>query len=106
MGFGVFPGLDVDRDGVQDNVWYNGGNRILTYYDQPFFFGDDFNNNGQIDGWENDNRADYPYDHDSRGGHGFVTWRPLPEVDDLLTSTQGLEMSKEMEYQKMRLASR
>jgi hypothetical protein len=82
MGFGVFPGLDVDRDGVQDNVWYNGANRILTYYDQPFFFGDDFNNNGQIDGWENDNRADYPYDLDSRGGHGFVTWRPLPKVDD------------------------
>lgn len=81
LGFGVFPGLDVDNDGVQDNVWYRGGDRILTYYDQPFVFGDDFNNNGLVDGWENDNRPDYPYDQDSRGGHGFVTLRPLPEQE-------------------------
>ena len=81
LGFGVFPGLDVDKDGVQDNVWYSGRDRILTYYDQPFVFGDDFNNNGLVDGWENDNRPDYPYDQDSRGGHGFVTLRPLPEQE-------------------------
>jgi hypothetical protein len=78
LGFGVFPGLDVDNDGVRDNVWYRGSDRILTYYDQPFVFGDDFNNNGIVDGWENDNRPDYPYNQDSRGGHGFVTLRPLP----------------------------
>lgn len=82
LGFGVFPGLDVDNDGVRDNVWYNGGNRILTYYDQPFVFGDDFNNNGVVDGWENDNRADYPYDQDNRGGHGFVTFRPRADLEN------------------------
>ena len=43
LGFGVFPGLDVDNDGVRDNVWYNGADKVLTYYDQPFVFGDDFN---------------------------------------------------------------
>ena len=77
LGFGVFPGLDVDNDGVRDNIWYNGADKVLTYYDQPFVFGDDFNNNGLVDGWENDNRSDYPYDHDSRGSHFFITWRPF-----------------------------
>ncbi len=79
LGFGVFPGLDVDNDGQRDNVWYRGGDRVLTYYDQPFVFGDDFNNNGLVDGWENDNRPDYPYDQDRRGGHGFLTWRPFSD---------------------------
>lgn len=83
LGYGIFPGLDMDRDGVPDNLWYTGADRILTYYEEPFVFGDDFNNNGIVDERENDNRTDYPYDRDTRGGHFFVTLRPRPAQKDI-----------------------
>lgn len=94
LGFGVFPGLDVDQDGIRDNVWYSGGNEILTYYDQPFVFGDDFNNNGVLDGWENDNRPDHPYDQDSQGSHFFATMRPFAEQRNAWVRVGHYDMSQ------------
>ena len=80
IGYGVFPGLDRDRDGTPDfNVNANSVpdyvEPFLAYYVEPddFVYGDDLNNNGVPDERENDNRPDYPYDLDSRGAHGFVS---------------------------------
>ncbi len=92
VGFGVFPGLDEDRDGIPDvNV---NNNKVpdylepfLMYYVDPedFVFGDDFNNDGIVDARENDNLPDYPYELDSRGQHVFVSYHP----QDNLTLTFG-----------------
>ena len=87
IGFGVFPGLDEDRDGTQDtNV---NENRLpdyeepfLMYYVDPddFVFGDDFNNNKVVDARENDNLPDYPYELDSKGPHLFASYNPLDSL--------------------------
>jgi hypothetical protein len=87
LGFGVYPGLDLDGDSVLDiNITQNGtpdyAEPFLMYSVEPdeFAYGDDFNNNGVVDGRENDNRPDYPYPLDSRGYHLFGETRPLAGV--------------------------
>jgi hypothetical protein len=84
LGFGVFPGLDLDENSVLDfDVTRNGipdyAEPFLMYTVDPdeFAYGDDFNNNGVVDGRENDNRPDYPYPLDSRGYHLFGETQPL-----------------------------
>lgn len=79
IGYGVFPGLDQDGDGVLEiNVNQNQipdySEPFLMYAVEPddFVYGDDFNNNGVVDQRENDNRPDYPYPLDSRGYHTFA----------------------------------
>ena len=85
---GVHPGLDEDQDGFSDT---NANRNELPDYVEPFLmyyvesdefvYGDDFNNNGVVDGRENDNRPDYPYELDHRGYHAFVAHMPAPQWD-------------------------
>lgn len=83
VGYGVFPGLDKEGDGLIDiNVNRNGTpdyrEPFLMYYVEPddFVYGDDLNNNGVADERENDNTPNYPYDLDSRGLHLFASVAP------------------------------
>ncbi len=76
---GVYPGIDRDLDGRPDTDENANG---IPDYDEPFLlysvnpeafeYGDDLNNNGVIDTWENDDRPDYVYDTNLKGYHGFV----------------------------------
>ena len=79
VGYGVFPGLDQDGDGVlainvNQNQIPDYAEPFLMYAVEPddFVYGDDFNNNGVVDRRENDNLPDYPYPLDSRGYHSFA----------------------------------
>ena len=85
--YGVFPGLDRDEDGVVDtnvnqNQFPDYSEPFLMYYVErdEFVYGDDFNNNGMVDARENDNKPDYPYDLDTRGFHGFVSFNPAERL--------------------------
>lgn len=79
---GVYPGWDLDKDGVPD---YNRNRNNLPDYLEPFFkywqeeqvfyWGDDFNHNGVLDYFEDDSLPDYPYYKDERGAHFFVDLR-------------------------------
>jgi len=76
---GIFPGRDLDRDGVPDDDRNSDGvpdyqQDFLTFYiDPPFFiYGDDWNNNGVIDVQENDIYPDFPYNPDLDGSHVFA----------------------------------
>ena len=71
---GVFPGNDLDSDGLPDNDKdYN----FIPDYNEPFLmfdvdpdefvFGDDFNNNNMPDFRENDMKYDTPYDLERKG---------------------------------------
>ena len=87
IGFGVYPGLDEDQDGVVDtnvnaNRYPDYVEPFLMYYVEPdeFVYGDDFNNNGIVDARENDNRPDYPYDIDQKGGHSFLSFVPRSDL--------------------------
>ncbi|MSR82414.1 MAG: hypothetical protein EXS58_05740 [Candidatus Latescibacteria bacterium] len=87
---GIFPGLDSDFDGRPDTNRNNNGipdynEPFLLYYVDPddFAYGDDLNNNGQIDVREDDDKPDFPYDQDLRGYHAFASVRP----------TQGLSLT-------------
>ena len=80
---GVYPGFDADQDGVPDNN--RNRNQIpdclepfFKYWQDPdeFYWGEDFNNNGVVDRFEDDSLPDYPYDKDERGPHMFLSWRP------------------------------
>lgn len=84
---GVFPGLDADLNGRPDINENN--NQIPDYYEpfllydvnpDAFEWGDDTNNNGRIDEREDDEKADYPYDPDRRGYHGFMRYLPRKEL--------------------------
>jgi hypothetical protein len=83
VGYGVYPGLDENGDGILDiNVNQNEtpdyAEPFLMYYVEPdnFVYGDDFNHNGVVDVRENDNRPDYPYNLDTKGYHTFVRLHP------------------------------
>jgi hypothetical protein len=82
VGYGVYPGLDENGDGILDtNVNQNEtpdyAEPFLMYYVEPdnFVYGDDFNHNGVVDVRENDNRPDYPYNLDTEGYHTFVRFQ-------------------------------
>ena len=79
IGYGTFPGLDKERDGIVDinvnqNRFPDYQEPFLMYFVEPdeFVYGDDMNNNGVVDERENDNTPNYPYDLDNRGLHLFV----------------------------------
>ena len=85
VGFGVFPGLDDNGDGifdtnVNDNNIPDHEEPFLMYFveSEDFVYGDDFNNNGVVDARENDNKPDYAYERDSEGQHFFFTFGPQP----------------------------
>ena len=85
--YGVYPGLDADQDGQPDtnvnrNEFADYVEPFLMYYVEPdeFVYGDDFNNNGVVDGRENDNRPDYPYPLDTDGYHVFGSYRGAGRV--------------------------
>ena len=79
LGFGVYPGLDENDDGVPDT---NVNGNIVPDHEEPFLmyfvesggfvYGDDMNNNGVVDARENDNKPDYAYERDSEGRHLFI----------------------------------
>lgn len=78
---GIFPGKDKDRDGIPDDDRNSNGlpdytEDFMTYYSDPpaFEAGDDWNNNGVIDGQENDIYPDYPYNPDIDGYHYFSSF--------------------------------
>ena len=80
---GNFPGRDEDQDGHIDDD--RNSNQIpdwtepfLLYYSDPieFAYGYDWNNNGWTDQWEDDEKADFPYDKDTEGNHLFVELSP------------------------------
>ena len=84
---GVFPGKDEDGDGIPDN---NRNSNELPDYFEPFLmydvepdeydYGPDLNQNHVIDTREDDRKPDYPYDADMKGGHVYVTVRPIREL--------------------------
>ncbi len=81
---GVFPGLDVDNDGVPDtnknaNELADYVEPFLRFYSDPpeYLYGDDFNNNGVPDHYEDDLEPDTPYDRGQRGTHLFFNLKPL-----------------------------
>ena len=86
-GYGVFPGLDKEKDGLVDinvnrNAFPDYTEPFLMYLVEPddFVYGDDMNNNGVVDERENDNTPNYPYDLDSRGFHLFVALQPASRL--------------------------
>ncbi|MHB9027777.1 MAG: hypothetical protein ACYC9O_03300 [Candidatus Latescibacterota bacterium] len=90
---GVFPGNDMDNDGIADN---NKNNNDIPDYDEPFLmfdvdpdqfvFGNDFNNNGIPDFREDDMKMDTPYELDRKGSHFSFRVSPLPNVNLYLGS--------------------
>tara|TARA_A100001037_G_scaffold188982_1_gene169226 strand:- start:559 stop:3282 length:2724 start_codon:yes stop_codon:yes gene_type:complete len=116
VGFGVFPGLDDNGDGIFDT---NVNNNILPDHEEPFLmyfvesedfvYGDDFNNNGIVDSRENDNKPDYDYERDSQGRHLFVTFNPGPrlklrlgghDIEQIAGGGRNRALYLKMEYQQ------
>lgn len=71
---GVFPGLDKNKNGVSDynenrNAYPDYEEDFLRYYVDPpqFEVGDDLNNNGIVDIFENDNLPDYEFKTGTEG---------------------------------------
>ena len=98
---GVFPGNDVDNDGLPDNEKDN--NNIPDYHEpfmmfdidpDEFVFGDDFNNNTIPDFREDDMKYDTPYDLDRAGYHAYLRFTPQRNVHVLLGSlrTEGVAL--------------
>ena len=96
---GVFPGNDVDGDGIPDN---NRNMNNTPDYDEDFLmfdldpdefvFGNDYNNNTIPDHREDDMKYDTPYDLDRRGHHLFFSYSPIKSVKLILGSmrTKGI----------------
>jgi hypothetical protein len=75
---GVFPGLDKNKNGISDynenrNAYPDYLEDFLMFYVDPpeFEIGDDDNNNGVIDIFENDNLPDYKFYRDHQG---YAVW--------------------------------
>ena len=108
---GVFPGNDVDHDGLADN---EKNNNNIPDYNEPFFmfdvdpdefvFGDDFNNNSIPDFREDDMKYDTPYDLDRRGRHFYLRFTPQRNVNVYLGSFRtrgvGLDTRTDDDYLK------
>ena len=95
---GVFPGLDKDHDNIPDDDRNANGvpdfeEPFLLYGSDPqeFVYGVDLNNNGVIDERENDDKPDYPYDRDRKGGHLFLAlpnWKGMSGAAGLYRQEQ------------------
>jgi len=85
---GVFPGNDMDNDGLPDN---NKNNNGLPDYDEPFLmfdidpdefvYGNDYNNNTIPDFREDDMKFDTPYELDRQGYHYYLRYSPMKNID-------------------------
>jgi len=109
---GVFPGNDLDHDGLPDNE--KNDNNFPDYY-EPFLmfdvdpdeyvFGDDFNNNNVPDFREDDMKYDTPYDLDRRGHHINLRFSPQSNVNIFLGSLRargvGLDTRTDDDYIKI-----
>jgi hypothetical protein len=90
---GVFPGNDLDNDGIPDN---NKNQNDVPDYNEPFLmldsdpdefvFGNDYNNNNVPDFREDDMKLDTPYDIDRQGHHFFFRFTPLKSINLILGS--------------------
>ena len=88
----VFPGWDENNDGISDFNQNDNGlvSNELPDYEEPFLrydvdrpeflFGIDFNNNGWIDRFEDDELPDYPYKADREGYNAFIGMHLTPET--------------------------
>lgn len=81
---GIFPGLDKNNDGIPDDDQNSNGipdynEPFMMFYRDPprFDYGDDWNNNDEIDVRENDRLPDHIYNRDLRGIHYFLKYRPV-----------------------------
>jgi hypothetical protein len=81
---GIYPAFDLDQDGHPDsnrnrNEFSDWDEPFLMYFTDPdvFYFGDDYNNNGITDAWEDDSLPNYPYYKDERGRHLNLSSRPF-----------------------------
>jgi len=109
---GVFPGNDLDHDGLPDNE--KNDNSFPDYY-EPFLmfdvdpdgyvFGDDFNNNNVPDFREDDMKYDTPYDLDRQGHHINLRFSPQSNVNislgSLRTRGVGLDTKTDDNYVKI-----
>ena len=110
---GVFPGQDLDKDGIPDTEKNRNG--IPDYYEpflmfdsdpDEFIFGDDFNNNTIPDYREDDRKYDTPYDLDRKGFHFFLRATPHRNVNftigSLRTSGVGVDNRTFNDYVKVK----
>ncbi len=111
---GVYPGFDVDHDGIPDTE--RNMNGIPDYYEpflmfdadpENFAMGDDFDNNTVPDFREDDNYVDMPYDHDRKGYHFFLRFTPQKSVNfitgSLRTRGVGVDNRTFNDYAKFKL---
>jgi hypothetical protein len=89
---GVFPGWDENNDFISDFNQNDSRGRPNTIpdYEEPFLrhdvdrpeflFGIDLNNNNWIDRFEDDDKADYPYEVDRKGYNAFGGFHVSPEI--------------------------
>ena len=84
---GVYPGQDIDNDGIPDNEKNMNGipdymEPFLMFDSDPdeFAFGDDFNNNTVPDFREDDVRFDTPYELDREGYHINLRYYPFKDI--------------------------
>jgi len=109
---GVFPGNDLDHDGLPDNE--KNDNSFPDYYEpflmfdvdpDDFVFGDDFNNNNVPDFREDDMKYDTPYDLDRQGHHINLRFTPQRNVNIMLGSLRtkgvGLDTKTNDDYLKV-----
>ena len=108
---GVFPGNDLDFDGIPDN---EKNHNTIPDYTEPFLmfdsdpdefvFGDDFNNNTIPDFRENDMKYDTPYDLDRKGHHFYLKFTPQRNFNmvfgSLKTRGVGLDNRTDNNYLK------
>lgn len=85
---GVYPGQDIDNDGIPDTDKNRNGvadsfEPFMMFDSDPenFAFGDDFNNNSIPDFREDDSKADTPYDLDRKGYHTFLRFTPQKSIN-------------------------
>jgi len=109
---GVFPGNDLDHDGLPDNEKNDNGipdyNEPLLMFDvdpDEYVFGDDFNNNNIPDFRENDLKYDTPYDLDRQGHHMYLKFSPHKNVNLMLGTMRtrgiGLDNRTDDDYLKV-----
>ena len=111
---GVFPGNDMDNDGIPDN---NRNGNSMPDYNEPylmfdvdpddFVFGNDYNNNSIPDFREDDMKLDTPYDLDRQGYHYLLRYSPINSLNIIGGSmrTEGVGLSNRTydDYLKMML---
>lgn len=85
---GVFPGNDLNHDGIPDNDKnfnntpdYNEPFLMFDVDPDEFVFGDDYNNNSIPDFREDDMKYDTPYDLNRMGHHFYLRYSPSENIN-------------------------